>query len=70
VFESSDNGKLSMLKEFLKFIAARIFSGLFDTASMMILVNLLAVNDMVAKILVNILVVVINYVLSKWIIFK
>ena len=70
VFTGSAKGTLLILKEFGLFIAARIISGLFDTASMLVLVEWLSVNDMIAKMLVNLLVIIINYVLSRWIVFR
>jgi putative flippase GtrA len=69
VFESKTKG-IAALTEAGAFVAARIFSGVVDTACMVLLVEWLHIHDMIAKILVNVLVIVINYILSKLIIFR
>jgi putative flippase GtrA len=69
VFESKTKGSAA-LKEAAAFVAARIFSGVVDTACMVLLVEWLHLYDMLAKILVNVLVIAINYILSKVIIFR
>jgi putative flippase GtrA len=69
VFESKTKG-IAALAEAGSFVAARIFSGVVDTVCMVLLVERLHVHDMIAKILVNVLVIVINYVLSKLLIFR
>ncbi|MBR4858962.1 MAG: GtrA family protein [Clostridia bacterium] len=57
-------------KEFSGFMGARIFSFVIETISLFVLVTILSVNDFVAKIIVGIVVVIINYVFSKLIIFR
>jgi putative flippase GtrA len=69
VFESKTKGTAA-LTEAGAFVAARVFSGVMDTVCMVLLVEWLHVHDMIAKILVNVLVIVINYILSKLIIFR
>jgi len=70
VFESKVTGFFPVLKEMCSFIAARIFSGIVDTVLMVILVDWLFIYDMTAKILVGIIVIILNFILSKWIIFR
>jgi putative flippase GtrA len=69
VFESKTKGAAA-LAEAGAFVAARIFSGVVDTVCMVLMVEWLHVHDMIATILVNVLVIAINYVLSKLIIFR
>lgn len=69
VFESKTKGK-EKLKEFINFIIARILSLLVEMAGMYILFSIIHMNDAIAKILVQIIVIIMNYVLSKVIIFK
>lgn len=57
-------------KEFTGFMGARIFSFVIETIAMFILVTLLSVNDFISKIIVGIVVIIINYIFSKLIIFK
>ena len=67
VFESKNE---KILHEFALFISGRGLSGILDSLLFYILVILLMFNDVVSKIFINIIVVIINYVLSKKIIFK
>jgi len=70
VFKSNTCGFFSIMKEFWSFIAARIFSGIMDTVLMIILVDFLSVYDLIAKLVVSIIVIILNFILSKWIVFK
>lgn len=66
VFESKNNIK----KEFLKFFASRIFTLLLDMLIMFIFVTICGFNDILIKIVSQIVTVITNYVLSKLIVFK
>lgn len=64
VFKSKVNG-WSQLKEFLNFVLARISSLVIDMLMMYILYSLLHINDTIAKITVQFVIVIINYIFSK-----
>lgn len=66
VFQSTGN----KLKELCLFFGSRIVSLLFDNALIFILIEKLMLNNILSKIIVNVFVVVINYILSKLIVFK
>lgn len=67
VFESvRDN----FLKEGLLFFSGRIFSGIVDTALMFVFIELLFVPDLISKIVIQVIVVILNYLFSKLIVFK
>lgn len=70
VFKSHTKGHYAFIKEFLLFIWMRVLSGIFDMGSMYILVSMLKVNGNLAKILTQFIIVVLNYVFSKTVIFK
>jgi putative flippase GtrA len=70
VFHSSATGADEVLKEIVSFFACRIGTGVVDWAIMLIFVTILHFNDMIVKILANIIVIVLNYILSKFVIFK
>ncbi len=70
VFESKSQGTKETLKEMASFFSCRIATGLADLAVMYVFVDLLHVNDVIVKIGSNVLVVVLNYLASKLIIFK
>jgi len=69
VFKSKTKGR-KQLRELFEFISARIASLLVDMAMMYILYSLIHMNDTIAKIIVQFVVVAMNYILSKLIIFK
>ena len=69
VFKSKVKGR-KQLKEITNFIIARIASLLIDMAMMYILYSLMHIDDTIAKIIVQFVVVIMNYVFSKLIIFK
>lgn len=70
VFESKSWKPAVAGKEFIGFIGARLFSLLVELLFMFIMVTLLHWNEFVAKVIVQIIVVILNYVFSKLIIFK
>ena len=70
VFHSSAAGAQEIMKEIGSFFACRLGTGAVDWAIMFVFVTVLHFNDMIIKILANIIVIVLNYVLSKFVIFK
>lgn len=67
VFKSQNDNKL---KEMTKFIGSRLFSLLVDMFSMFIMVSCLHWSDTIAKLIVQVIVIILNYILSKLIVFK
>ena len=67
VFESRDD---NIIKEIVLFYGGRIFSGVVDTGLMYLFIDILATGDVFAKIVVQVIVIVLNYVFSKFIVFK
>lgn len=70
VFNSKCLNLNTMIREFISFIFFRILSYLIDLGMMIALVEWIKMNDLVAKILANIVVIMINFVASKYIIFR
>lgn len=70
VFDSKDNDINIIKKESLKFVSARLGSLAIDMVLMILLIDFMNINKMISKILVNIIIVIINYVVSKFYIFK
>lgn len=66
VFQS----KASPKKEFFKFYIARIGTLLIDMLLMYLFVTLASFDDMVVKTIVQIVVIVLNYVFGKMLVFK
>ena len=67
VFISTETNKL---KEFIKFVLARITTLLMELVILYVSVSLLHFNDLVMKIIAQFVVIVSNYVFSKLVIFK
>ena len=70
VFQSHDWSPATVVPELIKFLGTRIGSGLLETAILGVSVDLLQWNGNLWKILTSVLVVVINYVGSKLLVFK
>lgn len=70
VFKSKDRSSKTLLNEISAFISARLFSLVFSLVFIYLCVILLGMNDLVAKIISCVFVVIINYVLSKFFIFN
>ncbi len=67
VFNSKDP---NILKEFSKFVIARVISMIFDMASFFIFATLLKADEMLVKVVNQIVVIILNYILSKVMVFK
>ncbi len=70
VFRSYEKDAKTMVREFGTFVSARVLSGVLETGMLALFVETMHFNDSVVKIAASVLVVIINYVLSKLIIFK
>lgn len=67
VFESTSS---QFIKEAIKFFGSRLTTGVIDMGLMWLLVSFAPINDILIKILVNIIVIVLNYIFSKLFVFK
>lgn len=71
VFESKTSTFRKMLKEFISFFLSRAFTGiLFDILLFSLMFNVFKINDIVTKFIVQIVVIVSNYIFSKLIVFR
>ena len=66
VFESKSP---DVLKEMSLFFGGRIFSGVVDTALMYLFIDVLVLGDFISKTVVQIIVIILNYIFSKLIVF-
>ena len=67
VFRSENS---NIFKEISMFYIARIGTLIIDMLSMFILVNIIGLNDKISKIIVQFIIMILNYVFSKFLIFK
>lgn len=70
VFHSEADTTENIIKELFIFIACRLSTGVVDWLCMFIFVDKMCLNDVLIKNLANIFVIVLNYVASKFVIFK
>lgn len=69
VFESKEGG-VALLREAASFFGCRAATGALDLLIMWLCVDILAFRAMICKIGSNVIVIILNYVFSKLIIFK
>lgn len=70
VFQSHDMSFLTILWEFIVFTGARLLTGAMNVAGMWLFVSRLHLYDVLAKAILSVLVVILNYFFSKWFVFK
>ena len=70
VFKSHDWSRETVVPELTKFVGSRVVSGAMETAIIFVTVDLLCWNGNVMKLVTSVLVVILNYVASKLLVFK
>ncbi len=68
VFNSKENN--NFIKELSYFVLFRLLTLVFDLIIMYLLVDIMNIDDLLSKIVANVVVVVLNYIFSKLFIFK
>lgn len=69
VFKSKVKGQ-KQLKEIINFFTSRVASLLIDMSLMFILFSIMHINDAICKLITQVVVIIMNYVLAKIIVFK
>lgn len=67
VFKSKNK---QILKEITSFVSARVLTLLIDMFIMFIMVTTLNINDKISKLVVQVVVIILNYVFTKLFVFK
>jgi putative flippase GtrA len=70
VFKSHDWSAKTVLPELTKFVGCRVGSGLVETAVIFLTVDWLGLNGNLIKVATSVLVVVLNYIGSKLVVFR
>ena len=70
VFKSNDWSMKTVIPELGKFVGCRIGSGLFETALLALTVDFLAWNGTWMKIVAAVIVVILNYIASRFLVFR
>lgn len=70
VFHSEARSFEDIMKEGASFFGCRLATGVLDWTCMFVFVKILCWNDLLIKVIANIAVIVLNYIASKFFIFK
>jgi len=70
VFKSRSLNPVIIFKEFVAFIVARLATGAINIGGMWMMVTIFKENDFIAKAVLSVVVVILNYAFSKIFIFK
>lgn len=69
VFQAKTTTKKDRLREFISFVVCRVFSLLVETIMLWLMVDIICFNENISKLITAVVVVVINYIGSKFFIF-
>jgi len=70
VFQSKDFGLKTTLPEFVKFGAGRLVTYLAETGLLILMVDMLLLNAIWCKYFTQVIIIVLNYIISKFAVFK
>ncbi len=70
VFHSEAQGRREIGREIASFFGCRLATGIVDWLCMFLFVEVLGLNDLFIKLAANVIVIVLNYVASKLLIFR
>lgn len=70
VFESKSLEPAVLVAEAVSFFGCRLATGVLDIVIMYVAVDMLALNSTIMKCISNVVVIIVNYVASKFVIFK
>lgn len=70
VFNSRDFEIIKLTKECIQFFSSRLFTGGLDIVLLWILVDFAHFEDLISKVIIGIIIVVLNYIISKFYVFK
>lgn len=70
VFNSTTTGFKSVFAEFYKFVLGRAFTMVVEIVGFFLLFNVLGIYEMISKLVITVVVVILNYFVSKFFAFK
>lgn len=70
VFESRETELRGRLRELVSFFGCRVLTGVLDVIIMAVAVDMLGWNGLLWKLISNVLVIILNYLASKFLIFR
>jgi putative flippase GtrA len=69
VFIDKDTAKEIIVSKYFIFLASRIITGVLDMGFMFLLVTIMVLDEMYSKILVSAFIIILNYFISKYLVF-
>lgn len=70
VFNSTATTAKEKLTEFVKFILGRAFSMIVELVGFFLMFNIASIDEFISKILISIIVIILNFFISKFFAFK
>ena len=70
VFKSHDWSWAVVWPELVKFVSCRLVSGVLETLLLLVLVDMLGFHELWMKLITSILVIIFNYIGSKFLVFR
>ena len=70
VFRSHCDSRRDMFFEFVKFVGARAITMLVEVGGVFVMFNLIGINEMISKLVTQVIVIIGNYFISKLLVFK
>ncbi len=70
VFEDQTNSFRTLIIQFAKFFSLRLVTLILNSVMFTVMNKMLGINDIVTKVIVSVIVIILNYVFSKLIVFK
>lgn len=70
VFDSKNTDRKTVMKETISFLIARVISLGIDTGLLHLMIDFMKIHEVIAKVISNIVVIIVNYIFSKLFIFK
>ncbi len=70
VFNSTAVTFKENLKEFYKFILGRLFTMILEIVGFYLLFNILGIQELISKLLITVIVIILNFFISKFFAFK
>lgn len=70
VFHSEEHGFAGIFSEIVRFFSARLATGVVDWLCMYLFVDVFKFDDLIIKVVTNVIVIILNYVASKLVVFR
>ena len=70
VFQSRASGAKELIREIMSFFGGRVFTLLVEEVILLIFITVLGLNSMLVKVAAQIIVIILNYIISKKIVFR